>query len=156
MKNESPTPKLILPGQPNNDTDGPAPVRPGPGEVLWDKPAPDGPPVPVVRKYPDWFEPIHAFIASAVADEGVVMDLAIEKAIDVVKFNHDRGAYGIDLFPKAEGGSALGRSELVMLALPVAIKLYEETVKSLAGDRKDEFKAVVEKALAARDAPTGT
>jgi hypothetical protein len=154
MKSASTPPRLILPGQPDNATA--APTSGEPHGVLWDKAAPDGPPQPVVRQYPDWFQSIHAFITAAVADEGVVMDLAIEKAVEVVKFNHDRGACGIDLFPKAEGGSALGRSELVMLSLPIAIELYKETVKSLAGDRKDEFKAVVEKALAARDAPAGT
>src|SRR5574342_271353 len=154
MKNGPVQPsRLILP-------EGAKPEQPRPesDEVLWDKAAPKGPPQPIVRRFPEWFDSVADFIQEVVADHGIVMDFAIEKALDVVEYNYTRGAYGIDLFPKEQGGSALGRTELLMLAMPVAIEIYKKTVEDLAGDRKDEFVAKVKEALKAKggDVPSGT
>jgi hypothetical protein len=146
------SPRIILP----DGSQPPVATEPESGpEVLWDKNAPQGPPQPEVRSIPDWFKPVHDYLLGTVADEGMLMDLCLERAIEIVRFNWSRGAVGIDLFPREAGGGAIGRAETLMMATPIAIELYKGSSQSLATDRRDEFKAVVEKALAAREKPAG-
>lgn len=157
MRNESSPPRLILPEgiqPPVHAEDGPADFAKGP-EVLWDKTAPTAAPQPMVRTVPEWFKPVIAFLEGVVADEGLVLDLCLDKAVKIAEFNHNKGMVGIDFFPEATGGRAAGRTEMLMLATPLAVELYKQVCGSLSGERKAELEKTVKDALAARDAAGG-
>jgi len=128
-------------------------------EVLWDKKAPTSPPQRMERAYAEWFKPVVQYLESVVADDALVLDLCLEKAISVAEFNHNRGMVGIDFFPEATGGRAAGRTEMLMLAMPLAVELYKQVCVSLnTEERKAELEKIFKAALAARDAagPAGT
>jgi hypothetical protein len=114
--------------------------------TIWDKAAPTGPPTPVVRRVPRHLEKIYAWIRQIVADEGMVADLALERAIEIVQFQHDRGLVGIDYFPEANpGGMAATRMNMVALAVPLAVEIYKQAEGSI-GQKADEFTELVKEA----------
>lgn len=111
--NEPPS-KLVLP--PNGETDlGP--------EVRWDKQSPQGPPQPIERNISEPMKPIVAWLTGVVADEAVLLDLCLEKAIKIVDENYQRGAVGMDLM-----GETFNRTALISIATPLAVKLYSEVL----------------------------
>jgi len=126
--------RIILPGEP----------EPGP-EVRWDKDAPTGPPIPQERQFPEWFTPVYVWLKQIVQDESLVADLCLERAIDIVEFNHARGMVGIDYF--AEGGGTPARTSTVAMAVPLAVELYRQTAASIA-KREAELEKVVKDARA--------
>lgn len=148
-------PRLILPGQDEQQ----APPEP---EVrgAHDKPGPTAPPGVVSRGLPEWTDPIVDFLKQEISDEALVMDLCLEKAIEIVDWNYQKGLVGNEHFGEGAGGGPAPTRPLVCgIAGPIAIRLYEEVLKSLNGPKKKEFKEVVDKAFekkAADDTPEGT
>jgi hypothetical protein len=118
--------------------------------VHWDKPAPTGPPTPLVRVYPEWMKGLVEWLDSIVGDEALVLDLAMGRAVEIVEFHHHRGLAGIDFFPEAGSGMTPSRINMVAVAAPLAVELYKQVLAALSTVRKDEFAAKVGEALAAR------
>jgi hypothetical protein len=115
---------------------------------MWDKEAPKGPPTPEVRQVPGWFSDVYQWMRGVVNDEGLLLDLCVERALEIVRFNHDRGLAGIDFFPEAGGGGgAPNRAQFLAISTPLAVELYKQVLTSI--DRnKGEFQKLVEAALA--------
>lgn len=132
-----------------------ASIPAGAEEVHWDKDAPQGPPTPLVRQVPEWFADVYRFLQTVAADEGLVLDICLERAIEIVRFNHDRGLVGIDLMPDLVGQQSLNRTGLVAMSIPLAVELYKQVLASLNGPQKAAFEAVVKRALEKRDAKAG-
>lgn len=139
--------KIIIPGEP-------APPDAEPVErqgTMWDKEAPTGPPTPQTRQIPPWFEDVFQWMQGIVNDEGLLLDLCLERALAVVQFNHDRGLVGIDHFPEAGGGGTPGRAHFLAISSPLAVELYKQVLTAI--DRnKAEFQKLVEAALAKKAA----
>jgi hypothetical protein len=149
-------PKLIIPGQPE-----PPPEREPEFPANWDKPAPTAPPGEVSRGVPDWALPISDFLAQLVSDEGLVMDLCLEKAIEIVDRNYQKGIVGVDHFGEGAGGGVGPTRPIVCgIAGPIAIRLYDEVLKAVNGPKKTDFERVVSEATrrkkAADESPEGT
>jgi len=129
--NESLKTKILLPGEPEG--------------TIFDKPAPTAAPQPLVRKTPEWAQPIVDLIQKIVGDEGLVLDFCFEKCVSIVDFQYQRGLVGIDLFNEQGGpGSRLG---LLSIASPLTVELYKQVVLSLAGPNSGAFDAAVKEAL---------
>lgn len=139
--------KIIVPGEePPQDA---SPVeRQG---TMWDKEAPKGPPTPEARQVPEWFEDVYRWMQGTVNDEGLLLDLCLERAIGIVEFNHNRGMAGIDFFPEAGGGQAPSRAHFLAIASPLAVELYKQVLTSIS-QNKSEFQKLVEAALAKKAA----
>lgn len=130
------TRKIVLPGDP---------PRPEPTGTLWDKQAPKGPPTVEAREIPAAFEPIARWLEDIVAEEGLVADLALERAIKIVEWNHNRGLVGIDYFPEAGNGQPFTRTTCVALAVPLAVEIYKQALVAIER-RKDELEKLVKAA----------
>lgn len=126
-----------------------------PDGVSWDQQAPKTPPTPEQRAMPEWFTDVYRFISQLVADESLVLDLCLERCIEIVEFNHNRGLVGIDHFPELQQGSQPTRISFVVTAAPMAVKLYEQVLASLNGPQKAQFEELVGKALEKRQAAGG-
>jgi hypothetical protein len=129
------TKRIILPGEPDVEHQG----------TKWDKESPKGPPTPETRKIPEWFKEIYLWLQGLVNDEGVVLDLCLERAVAIVEFNNRQGMAGIDYFPEA-GGSMPNRFAYVASAVPLAVELYKQVLGSIEKN-KDEFSVMVANAL---------
>lgn len=114
-------------------------------EVRFDRPAPTAPPGRPVLKIPPWFAEVYAWIGGIVADEGVVLDICLERATQIVQGIHDRGLVGIDHFPEVQGGMAPTRMNMVAVAAPLAVELYKQVLASI-NERKGEFAALLARA----------
>ncbi len=115
------------------------------------KAPPEGPPQPLVRRYPARLAPIVAWIEEIVANEGLVLDLCMDKAMQIIDFHYKRGLVGIDYFPEHQNGQAPTRFKFVAIATPLAVRLFEEVEKAIES-RKDELAALVVK-MQGSDAP---
>ncbi len=135
--------KLVLPGQ-----------DPQPEIVAArDKPGPMAPPGEVSRGLPEWTDPIVNFLRQEISDESLVLDLCLEKAIEVVEWNYQKGLVGIEHFGEgAGGGSGATRPIVCGIAGPLALRLYDEVLKSLNGPKKGGFEQAVSEAFKQRDA----
>lgn len=109
--------------------------------------APTGPPTPMRRDIPGWFKPIHDYLAQVIADESIVLDLCLERAIQIVEFNHNAGMAGIDHFIE---NATPPRTQMVAFAIPVATELYKQVLASIDRDKK-KFEALVAECVAKRD-----
>ena len=110
--------------------------------------APTGPPTPMTRDIPAWFKSVHDWIGQVVADESIVLDLCLERAIQIVKFNHDRGMAGIDYFVES---NTPPQTQMVAFAIPLAAELYKQVLAAIARD-SEKFEKLVADAMAKRDA----
>src|SRR3972149_3361276 len=118
--------RIIIPGSP--EANSPPPSASDPTLVNWDKNAPTGPPTPPDRAIPTNLAKIHNFFKSIIADEAMVLDLCLERAMDIVKFNVEKGLVGIDYFAgDASGGSAISHPvSYAAIAGPLAVELYKQ------------------------------
>jgi hypothetical protein len=110
--------------------------------------APTGPPTPMRRDIPGWFKPAHDYLAQVIADESLVMDLCLERAIQIVEFNHNAGLVGIDHFIES---ATPPRTQMVAFAIPVATELYKQVLASISRDSA-KFEALIAECVAKRDA----
>ena len=130
--------KILLPGEPD-----PAAVAAAhPQGTIWDKPAPTGPPNKMERQVSPEFKPIVDWMQQVVLEESLVADLALERAIEIVEFNHNRGFFGIDAFTESGAGGAAPRTNLVAMAVPLAVELYKQSLLSI-NQRKEELKELM-------------
>lgn len=124
-------------------------IRPDaePMDVNWDKkPPPTAPPDGPERVIPEHLKPVWAWFTQIIADESILLDLAMERAITLVEFHHNRGMVGIDYFPEAQpNGAPLTRASLIAIAGQLAIPLYQEANKAVE-QRKGELLALMETA----------
>lgn len=109
--------------------------------------APTGPPTPMRRDTPGWFKPVHDYLAQVIADESLVLDLCLERAIQIVEFNHNAGMVGIDYFVES---STAPRTQMVAFAVPLATELYKQALAAIDRD-KVKFEALVAECVAKRD-----
>lgn len=104
-------------------------IVPGEGEVDFDKLGPQGPPTRAPRQLPDRFRPIEKFLTGIATDEGLLMDICLERAIKIVEWNHANGSAGIDFF--AENTQVAPITTMMVMATPIAIELYKQCLAQL-------------------------
>lgn len=107
--------------------------------VIWDKPAPTGPPTPLERNIPKHLAGVMKFFGEVIADEGILLDLCLDKATAMVEFNVKKRMFGSDLL---QDNGQMHPFNLVAAASPLAIELYKNVLTSI-GQRKDEYEAAL-------------
>jgi len=93
--------------------------------TLFDQPQPQGPPCPMERIVPESLMPVYGWLQQVVRHESLLLDLALERAIEIVDFHYARGAYGTDLMEERS------RDSVVKTSIPLAVRLYEESCKAV-------------------------
>lgn len=117
--------------------------------TVFDKAAPTGPPTPKLREVPSHLAKIVRFFQGIVADEGLLLDLCLDRAVGIVEFNYQKRLAGADFFAQ-EQPTAL---HFVGMAGPLAVELYKQTLESIKG-RQDEYEALLREATdGARPSP---
>lgn len=108
--------------------------------TVFDKPAPTGPPAPPQRAIPMHLKKVVRFMSGIIADESLLLDLCVDRAVEIVKFNYDKRAFGSDLMES--GPTPL---HFVGMAAPLAVELYKQVLVSI-GDRTAEYTALLAEA----------
>ena len=138
---ESERAKLVVAGPPPT-TDG----------TTWDKPAPTEPPNAKVREIPKHLTKIVAFMTGIVADEALLLDLAFEKAMDIVKRNVESKIVGVDHWTGDNaGGGPFTPAHYAAVAAPLAVELYKQALLSVK-DQEKEYNRLFEEMLREREA----
>ncbi len=102
--------------------------------TVFDKPAPTGPPSAPLRSIPSHLKKVVRFMESVIADESLLLDLCVDRAVGIVKFNYEKRAYGNDLFSDQQPTTL----HFVGMAAPLAVELYKQVLVSIT-DRKEEY-----------------
>lgn len=119
-------------------------------EINWDKPAPTGPPTPQSRDIPAHLVKIVRFFESIAADEGVLLDICMDRAVDIVEFNFKKRLAGSDFFAEQQPTAAT----FTMIASPLAVELYKQCLQSVK-DRQDEYVQLLKEAHEASKSKRG-
>ncbi len=124
--------RLVDPASPEQRQEG----------TFWDKPAPSGPPAEPERRIPKHLIGVVKFFGEIIADEGLLLDLCLDKAVSMVKFNVEKRMVGIDML---QDGGQMHPFNIVAAATPLAIELYKNVLKSIE-DRKEDYEKVLKAA----------
>ena len=118
-----------------------------PEGVRWDKNAPSEPPAPPPRGIPPHLERLVSFLKGVVADEALLVDLCLERTMDIVAWNIRSRMVGIDFMQGGENGQAgvLHPANVAALSIPLSIELYKQSLAALH-DRREEFERLVTEA----------
>jgi hypothetical protein len=114
------------------------PLR-GKDGTVFDKPAPSGPPTPLTRGIPPYYKKLVAYYEGIIGDEGLIMDLCLDRAVGIVEFNYRKRLAGSDFF-----GEQLTAAHFVSMAAPLAVELYKQTLASIAQDPTTYARLLVE------------
>jgi hypothetical protein len=113
----------------------------GPEGTIFDKAPPTGPPNPPKRQLPGHLDKVVAFFQGIIADEGLLVDLCLDRAIGIVEFNYRKRLVGSDFFSE-QPPTAL---HFAGIAAPLAVELYKQVLNSV-NDRRDEYAALLKSA----------
>ena len=109
--------------------------------TVFDKPPPTGPPQPMVREIPPHLKKIIEFFSGIIADEGLLLDLCVDRAIGIVEYNYKKRAFGSDFF----SGEQPTPMHFIMTAGPLATELYKQVLESIKG-RVEEYTKLLQEA----------
>lgn len=108
--------------------------------TVFDKPAPSGPPTPPSRNIPVHLGNVIRFFESIIADEGLLLDLCVDRAVGIVEYNYKKRLVGNDFF-----GDQPTAAHFVGMATPLATELYKQVLESIAA-RQDEYTVLLKEA----------
>lgn len=107
--------------------------------TVFDKPAPSGPPTPAARAIPTHLGKLVRFFEGKIADEGLLLDLCLDRAVGIVEFNYKKRLVGQDFF-----GDQPTPAHFVSMAAPLAVELYKQVLVAVADDRETYAKLLAE------------
>jgi hypothetical protein len=125
----------------------------GPDGTRWDKPAPKGPPNVQIRKIPSHLKKVVGFFNALIADEGLLLDLCFEHAMELVQSNVESKMVGTDNFVgDGEGAvsSPFNAATYASIAGPLACELYKNVIEAIKG-RAGEYEEIVAEANRERE-----
>lgn len=109
-----------------------------PEGTIFDKPAPTAPPQPKKREIPDHLKKVVQFFSEIIADEGLLLDLCVDRAIGIIEYNYNKRAFGSDFFQ----GEQPTPMHFIMTAGPLATELYKQVLEAIKG-RTDEYSRIL-------------
>lgn len=119
---------------------GPPPVFDG---TKWDKEAPSGPPTPQKLAIPKHLERIVGFFNGIIMDESLLIDLCLDRCMEIVRRNVESKMVGSDHFAGDGGGSPYTPAHYAAVAGPLTVELYKQVLKAIEG-RQGEYGKLVE------------
>lgn len=108
--------------------------------TVFDKPAPTGPPTPPSRAIPPHLKKLVLFMEGKIADEALLLDLCMDRAVGIVEFNYKKRLVGSDFF-----GEQPSAAHFIGMAVPLAVELYKQVLLSITDD-KDAYAALLAEA----------
>lgn len=119
--------------------------------TVFDKPGPTGPPGEAKRQVPPHLQKLVKFFSSIIADEGLLLDLCMDRATSIVEFNYRKRSAGVDMMGEVSPLNFIGPAAML------SVELYKEVLKNISG-REKEYQAILEEAqkemaLGAQPAP---
>jgi len=109
--------------------------------TAWDKPAPDGPPNPPTRSIPPHLKKVIRFFESIIADESLLLDLCVDRAVSIVKFNYEKRLVGQEMLMEQPT-----TGHFIQMAAPLATELYKQVLASVEANQA-EYNAIREEAM---------
>jgi len=132
QESKSPDPTAVL---------GPPPVFDG---TKWDKEAPTGPPSPQKLAIPKHLERIVEFFNGIILDESLLIDLCLDRCMEVVRRNVESKMVGSDHWAgDGQAGGPYTPAHYAAVAGPLTVELYKQVLNAIDG-RKDEYGKLVE------------
>lgn len=107
--------------------------------TVFDKAAPSGPPTPPSRAIPAHLGKLVRFFEGKIADEGLLLDLCVDRAVGIVEFNYKKRLVGADFFVDQPTAA-----HFVNMAAPLAVELYKQVLVSISDDRETYTKLLAE------------
>jgi hypothetical protein len=110
----------------------------------WDKPSPTDNPTIAPRAIPKHLLKVVEFFQGIILDESLVLDLCLERAMEIVQQNVLKKTVGIDQFQE------FGPMQYAAVAGPLTVELYKQVLSSV-GERSDEYQKLVQAAQIERE-----
>lgn len=127
------------PNSPNSDLRLLDPLS-GKEGTVFDKPAPTGPPTPMTRGIPPHYKKLVEYYEGIIGDEGLLLDLCVDRAVGIVEFNYKKRMVGSDYFASDQPTPA----HFVGMAAPLAVELYKQVLSSIEHDAENFTKLIQE------------
>lgn len=118
-----------------------------PDGTRWDRPAPTGPPGAQGIEIPPHLKEISSFFQEIVLSEGLVLEICLDEAINMVTDAVNRRLVGTDNYA-GDGENNIGPftpTHYAGIAAPLAVELYKNVVLSI-GAQEDRYKELTKKA----------
>jgi hypothetical protein len=111
----------------------------------WDKEAPTGPPTPEKREIPKHLSGIFRFFNGVIMDESLLIDLCLERCMEIVRRNVESKIVGSDHWAGdgQAGGGPYTPAHYAAVAGPLTVELYKQVLLAIDG-RKEEYDKLVE------------
>jgi hypothetical protein len=107
--------------------------------TVFDKPGPQGPPAPVKRQIPPHLQEMFKFLSSKIADEGLLLDLCMDRATSIVEFNFRKRAAGVDMMGEVTPLHFIGPAAML------TVELYKQVLVAVSADEKT-YKEILDRA----------
>lgn len=112
--------------------------------VHWDKPAPTDSPIVGPRPIPKHLLKIISFFNGIIQDESLVLDLCLERCMEIIQYNVSKKTVGMDNFQE------FGPMQYAAVAGPMTVELYKQVLTAIA-DRKAEYEQLLSEATRERE-----
>lgn len=112
-----------------------------PEGTFFDKPAPTAPPQIPVREVPTHLKKVVQFFSGIIADEGLLLDLCVDRAVGIVEYNFKKRAFGSDFF----SGEQPTPIHFIGMSAPLAVELYKQVLQSIS-NRAYEYEQLLKEA----------
>ncbi len=110
--------------------------------VGWgDTPAVTAPPVTQQVVVPQHLQKVERFFKEIIADESFLIDMCLERCLEMVEVKAANRRAGRDFFNEA----VVTPEGLIQIATPLALELYKQTLEAIKG-RLDEYTALLKEA----------
>lgn len=119
------------------------PTEAGEG-VHWDKDAPTDNPTIAPRAIPKHLLKIVDFFHGIILDESLVLDLCLERTMEIVQQNVLKKTVGIDQFQE------FGPMQYAAVAGPLTVELYKQVLESIS-QRSTEYAELLKAATSERE-----
>jgi hypothetical protein len=123
---------------------------PEPGEVTWDKPAPEGPPEGAIPPPDEDLAPLHRYFGGIIGPEAILLDMCMDRSIEIVRNNISARSAGIDNYAE---GNPTHPVHICSIAGPLAVELYRQCIDDVKKNPEPYTKAISD-CQALRDAKT--
>jgi hypothetical protein len=104
---------------------------PGPGEVTWDKPAPEGPPESTLPPTDPNLIPLLQYFSALIEPEAILLDMCVDRSMEIVRQNVRGRSVGIDDFAE---GNPTHPMNIASIAAPLAVELYRQCIDDVKKD----------------------
>lgn len=109
--------------------------------TVFDQAPPSGPPNPPMRSIPAHLKKVIRFFEGIIADESLLLDLCVDRAVGIVEFNYRKRLVGNDMLMEQPT-----TGHFIQMAAPLATELYKQVLLSIES-HGEEYAGLVAEAM---------